>query len=1128
MALTLVGMQGVINRNGPTVYLDWGMSQPGPHGNVSRFWLSLLRQHIDVEYLDLDGLSAVNFLFQRYGSRFTGAVIYEPAVPDTINLATMLAGLENRMILAPEQLGLPGIPQFESVTDLRQLVKEQGWDITEDGKYRLYKWVYDNLWPRLEHRIIGVISPGPPTSREINSSGSFFPLGMAARDYIVALRLTALWLSPLDEPQASLLAWFLADAPSPIPVLGLFGNDEVGTVALASRYGDWVPAITIGNAPLSAGSLTVFSGVQSDLRSYQPEVDVDRLFAALGSKPVATIWSSDGDAINFQMDRGYHGLINFVWPDVQGHRFGWTINPTLADIAPLVWNYYVESRTKLSLLTGVSGAGYMYPSLMSDIQLRGFLEYTARYLNVTGLRVVFVDSRFGAFDSQAALYHNVLRNTGYLGLFTFVPHPFGLGFRYAGVPSPWVSARYTLNSTNGAGVINDLFTRRSGEILASAEDGQYWGRVIEDKDAFGGKAVFFSRETASCCLVVTILEIDLAPGKYVVNFRLKVPDNASAKRVAKVFVGERFAYPDWRIIAEQDIAPRDFKRAGQYQNFTLSFVLDRLTTDIEFRIDYYPGSTDMFADFIHASREGGLDLPIFAAVFIGLVLPPQRMTEAPQFAEDLERAGGFTLTPDEFLAALNPEFMIEWATPILGAAHPALVDAKAQLSAGDYFTSLLTVRRALRTPPERTYLLQVEDKGHTITLAVRADTWITDYTFNEAKRAISFRTHGPPSGTVQMLVTVPNELIEGPVLIQVDGRSQEFTRVQNATHTTFTLELPQGPHDILVQLKRQYLVEVISEFGNPVGTGLYVEETRVTISVNTPIGIFPGVRMAFEGWSGDISSSSNIAPITVDRHIRVSANWRKQFLLTVNADGGSVTGGGWYDAGKTASFSTISPHETVPAKTRLVFTKWAGDSTSDATTVTVLMSSPRTVSANWKTQHYLSVDPGPGEVGQGSQWLDEGATITITATTPSKVEPEKSRLMFVGWSGDITSTYTSTTLRINGPKMVVANWKVQYYLKVVSNLGNPQGEGWYDQGAEATFSVTSPLGTMVRDVFDSWTEDFTGKNLVETVLMDSTKRVVANWRKDYTFLIAVTTIVGAIAAVFGIALTLSRRRKQGS
>jgi hypothetical protein len=41
--------------------------------------------------------------------------------------------------------------------------------------------------------------------------------------------------------------------------------------------------------------------------------------------------------------------------------------------------------------------------------------------------------------------------------------------------------------------------------------------------------------------------------------------------------------------------------------------------------------------------------------------------------------------------------MIDFATPILGSAHPALVQARTQLLAGQFFESLISVRQALRS-----------------------------------------------------------------------------------------------------------------------------------------------------------------------------------------------------------------------------------------------------------------------------------------------------------------------------------------------------------------------------------------------------------------------------------------------
>jgi hypothetical protein len=797
-SLTLVGMQGLINRDTPQVYLRW---LPAAGGFAYYKWADELRRQVNVVDLELDGLSAINFLYRKYASRFQGAVIYDPEVPDTINLATMIAGLEDRMILAPDQLGLPGIPQFDDVVDLRPLAQAEGWDATEEGKTRLYQWAYDHLWRRLEHRIIGVISPGPPTSRTVPDGTSYNVLGLAARDYMVALRLPALWLSPLDEPQAGLFDQFLAEAPSPIPVLGFFGNDEFGTVALASRHGDWVPVITNAHAGgVTCGNLTLLGGVRPELTPYQAEVDNDRLFATLGDKPVMTIVTSDGDSLQLQMERGTYGTSNFVWEEVQGHRFGWSTNPTLAELAPVVWNYYTETRDQVSLLAFFSGAGYTYPLMMDGAQLRGYLDHTARYLEDTGLRAVSVcmnisDTEAGPWEDVAVQYYDVLSGTGYLGAFLVGGQERGLHFDYAGAPSPAVDLSYIYNSTGSEAIIADLLARKPGEEFTDVTLGHIapdcW--MVADADASGGWAALVPPEfsqSPSCCLAVASGTMKLLPGEYTVTFRMKVTNNQHTEPFAAIYVGE--TPTDWHQIAYQSIAPSDFEQAKQYQDFTLSFTLERFTPEVEFRIDYWRGATALYVDTIRATRSGGSALPIFGGVFIVTIDQSQRMTEAPQLAEDFEAAGGITLHPDEFLAALNPEFMIEWATPILGADHPALAQAQAQLQNGDFFDSLLTVREALRTLPEHTYLLEGED------VAARANTWITDLAFDQSARQISFRTHGPPEGTVQASVEISKGLLVGPFLVNVDEQSHAFTTSENGDYTTLDIEFAQGPHQVVV------------------------------------------------------------------------------------------------------------------------------------------------------------------------------------------------------------------------------------------------------------------------------------------------------------------------------------------
>jgi hypothetical protein len=252
-------------------------------------------------------------------------------------------------------------------------------------------------------------------------------------------------------------------------------------------------------------------------------------------------------------------------------------------------------------------------------------------------------------------------------------------------------------------------------------------------------------------------------------------------------------------IAELYVSPADFEETGAYQEFTISFALDEIVPNVQLWIDYVGGSstdwadTDLYVDAVVVTREGGLALPEFIPIHIGLVGPIDPLDEDLRMVTgDYEAAGGLVLHPDEFMAALNPEFMIEWAEPILGSGHPALVDARVQLEDGEFLTSLLSVREALRTPPEQAY--QFEEGA----IVVKANTWVTDLALDRNANWVSFETHGPPEGIVRAAIQILDNSI-GPVsVVEVDGQRQEATISLEGSQTVVALEFGQGPHRVVV------------------------------------------------------------------------------------------------------------------------------------------------------------------------------------------------------------------------------------------------------------------------------------------------------------------------------------------
>jgi hypothetical protein len=827
-ALTLVSMQGIINRSDPAVYLDWQDS--GMLRNAANFWLTPLASYVDITPVDVTGLNAVEFLWQRFYPRFQGAVIYAPDVPDTINVATMLAGLEDRLMLAPEQLELPVIKDIlenldgtcasdtntlnlpiltgqPCVIDLRLLADQQGWsepafnwDTLLTNRHAIYLWVHENLWPRLEKRAIGVISPGAPSSRWFSSPHIYDPLGLAWRDYLIALRLPALWLSTVEEPEVSLLSQFLDEAPSPIPFLSFYDALEVESVELASRHGDWVPVISNSNTPISTGNLTVLSAIDAPVQPFRSRLDDNRLFAALGNQPLVTLWSSDGDAIQILLDRGCHGGVDFYWESVRGSPFGWSTNPILANLSPLAWNYYVETAGNTSFVAGLSGAGYTYPALMSDSQLNKYLEQSARYLELTGLRTLFIDERSGPFDERlGTAYYKHLSPVGYMGAFTSSGSgiPGAGNYSFPGVPAPLLNPAYVLRHGSGESILQSLLNTRPGTVTLDFPESFNYGEAISDTSAIGGQAVRFRRQDlANCCMVVGSTRMTLAPGNYMITYRLKVEDNQSQLPIAHLMLLQQVG--QGRVLVERFLSPVNFTQSGKWQDFTLSLTLADFTSDVQLWLDYVggtPGNADtvLFVDRIELSLQGESTMPTALPIFIGLVGPINPLNEDLRLVTDeFTRRGGLLLTPDELMAALNPEYMIGWAASMLGSGHPALRQAQNYLDQGQYFQSLLTVREVLRTFPESTYL-STEGK-----VSIQANAWITDLQLDSQNDILSFSVHSSPTTEIHLALQLPNDLFGETLTVTSDGEPVT-ARISTQDGTPMVeFNLLGGSHSVLV------------------------------------------------------------------------------------------------------------------------------------------------------------------------------------------------------------------------------------------------------------------------------------------------------------------------------------------
>jgi len=107
-------------------------------------------------------------------------------------------------------------------------------------------------------------------------------------------------------------------------------------------------------------------------------------------------------------------------------------------------------------------------------------------------------------------------------------------------------------------------------------------------------------------------------------------------------------------------------------------------------------------------------------------------------------------------------------------------------------------------------------------------------------------------------------------------------------------------------------------------------------------------------------------------------------------------------------------------QSRAVFREWEDGTTTNPRTIAV--PSDITLMARYNTQHQLTVVSTYGDpVGGG--WYDEESEAAVSVPSSIGLIPQH---LFTGWSGDIDVTTDATTILMDAPKTVTAQWRTSY------------------------------------------------------------------------------------------------------
>ncbi|HOX37304.1 MAG TPA: GxGYxYP family putative glycoside hydrolase [Candidatus Brocadiia bacterium] len=393
-------LQGIINRDGPQVYvLSGGNARP-------QKWLDTLSQSPGwlagkkrVTIADLDAL------VKLAGKRAKGAVIWDPEVPATLNVANTIAGVEDAVVLSPElaenSLARWGMPVLE---DLRGRFTGAESGSKKNDAYR---------WAIREYLAKGLCSSHFlclfEDSCSVRKPGNVSYV--VTRDWAVAQRAFVFDLSPWsdekpkDDPDQPLGA----DLETYRLILAETLRQSAGKemTELTGFFSFWkysnIEGFASRHEPVPTEWETVW--LISPYNCYQNTISSDCYNQSFHAHAPVTMLKQRRPTVKTRLEPKAYicilmadydsatPLYDFMpnhWNDPKRGQIplAWGINPNLIETYPDVIEYFYRTATANDFFTSdASAAGYMNPNRVKPEYLPLFVKHNKKFFDRTDMTI---------------------------------------------------------------------------------------------------------------------------------------------------------------------------------------------------------------------------------------------------------------------------------------------------------------------------------------------------------------------------------------------------------------------------------------------------------------------------------------------------------------------------------------------------------------------------------------------------------------------------------------------------------------------------------------------------------------------------------------------------------------------
>ncbi len=403
-------LQGLVNRDKARLYLK--AIQP-----ADNFWWDWLKSKGEwLENVKEIEITSIDDLLEQFKGFYNGAVIYDPNVPATSNVASTIAGIENLLPIrydnAPESLYTKLIKSGK-IKPVQWLLNKDGTSIFTDkndlksAKAKSYIWAKENYldkglcnpcklayyldsyWLKVPN--IAGVQNHTLTNHDyfISNKAFFFDLGPWDDESPVdehdqpegtdAKVLRSILLSAYQQTKGQ----SMIHAGGFVPWAYKYTNHGVAGGKHDPVPSEWQYAMILSayNAYMDADALGIGAMANASfyqhypLESYYPQNPKP----TLESLKEKNLIDSDGKVIKKRFITFYIGdydssawlysQIPHIWNDQKRGEMplGWAFNPNLADRSPMAMAYTRKTMTANDcFIAGDSGAGYINPGMLQE------------------------------------------------------------------------------------------------------------------------------------------------------------------------------------------------------------------------------------------------------------------------------------------------------------------------------------------------------------------------------------------------------------------------------------------------------------------------------------------------------------------------------------------------------------------------------------------------------------------------------------------------------------------------------------------------------------------------------------------------------------------------------------------